>query len=217
MAESSTSAGMKAILFLLGVVLIVVSFVRPWGADIRQNTLILFGFLILIALFDDLQEFNFLGLRGKKGEKELERLRETINTTQEATNPTSAEMDDLTKLRTQSVQLMSVDRGNFLALVFEIERLLRLVASLFFPDKVNDKTPPRKIGELLRGNDYLTENGLNQFKALLEIRNLIVHGKVNAQDDNQLAQWLELAYKLYSEVLSDINHRDQAKAQATTS
>jgi len=211
MAETSMSTGMKAILFFLGILMILISFFKPWGADIRQNTIIIYGFLLLLALIDDLQEFNFFGLRGKKGEKELERIRSTVNTTQEATNPISAETDDLTKLKTQSIQLMSVDRGNFLALVFEIERLLRLVAGIFYPQKVDDKTPPRKIGDLLRQNDYLTDAGLNQFKALLEIRNLIVHGKVNASDDSQLAPWLELAYKLFSEVVSDINKRETGK------
>lgn len=196
---------MKKFLFFLGVILLILSVLeQPTGA-IKNSSLIVFLYILLLALFDDLQEFDFFGmLKGKKTEKKLQELAESIDKNEQATNPSQTEMDDLTKLRTKSINLMSIDRGNFLALVFEIERLLRLVAMQLYKGEVEEKTSPKKIIELLKKKEYLTENGVLQLNALSEVRNLIVHGRVSVEEDQKLGEWTELAYNLYKEINNDI-------------
>lgn len=192
---------MKKTLFIIGVGLLIISVTRLYSWKLENNTLIVFGFLLLIAFFEELEEFDFLGLKGKKIDKELKELKNTFNKEQQATNP---QQDDLTKLRKKSIQLMGVDRGNFLSLVFEIERLLRMVAYKFFPKEISDSTTPSRITQLLKEKGYLTDNGIQQWNALNQVRNLIIHGRVSVEEDQKLSEWIELAYKLYAEISNDI-------------
>lgn len=194
---------MKKVLFGLGVLLLYISVGGLRDYSLSNNTIIVFGFLLLLAFFDELEEFNFLGLKGKKIDKELKDLLKNIDRSQDATQPD----DDLTKLRKKTIQLMSVDRGNFLALVFEIERLLRYVASLYYPDEVIDSTTLLRVVSLLRGKGYLTETGAEQVKGLHNVRNLLAHGRVGVEEDNKLVEWTELAYKLYAEIVSDLTEK----------
>lgn len=203
---------MKNILFAGGIFLLFVSISNFRGWGVSRETLIIFGFLLLISFFEEMEEFNFFGLRGKKVDKELKRLLQTINLKEEATNPPPEQKDDLSKLRDKDIQLMGVDRGNFLALVFEIERLLRLMAQTFYPDQVNDSTPPKKLGELLRKNGYLTESGIEQWTAMLNVRNLIVHGRISNDEDQKLEEWIEVAYKFYEELVDDINNKSKTSS-----
>lgn len=147
-----------------------------------------------------------MGLKGRKIDKELKELKESANLDQPATSPSEVE-DDLTKLKKKSIQLMTVDRGNFLALVFEIERLLRFVATTYKPDDVNDATPLPKVIKLLREIGYLTDDGVNQVKALSNVRNLIVHARVGAQEDPKLDEWTTFAYNLYKIIYDEISNR----------
>lgn len=199
---------LKIVSFVLGVILLVVSVIKPFFWSVDKNTLIVFGFLLLLAFFEDMEEFNFFGLKGKKTDKEMKKLLESISKTEQATDSSTHE-DDLTKLRKKNIQLMGIDRGNFLALTFEVERLLRYVANYFYPDQVKEKTPLYKIIQLLENNNYLTQNGVKQVKALNEVRNLIVHGKVSPEEDNRLSEWIEVAYSLYNEISNDITSRTQ--------
>ncbi|MGH7202833.1 MAG: hypothetical protein ACREHC_00120 [Candidatus Levyibacteriota bacterium] len=131
---------MRKLIFILGFILLVFTILEssPWS--VKTNTIVIFVCLTFLVLFDDLDEFNLLGmLRGKRAEKRLKELSKTIDTHDQATSTTTSQEDDLTKLRQKSINLMSVDRGNLLALIFEIERLLRLVAIQFYPDQVNEK------------------------------------------------------------------------------
>jgi len=108
---------------------------------------------------------------------------------------------------------MGIDRGNFLSLVFEIERLLRIVAYKFFPKEINDSTTPSRITQLLKEKGYLTDNGIQQWNALNQVRNLITHGRVSVEEDQKLSEWVELAYKLYAEIRTDIttnNNQNQS-------
>lgn len=195
---------MKKIIFILGCLLLIISIIEPVSWSIKTNTLIIFILLIFLVHFDDIQEWDLLKgiFKGKKVDKELRQLSEQIKIDEHSTQP---DEDDLTKLRNKKINLMTVDRSNFLALVFEIERLLRYVAIQFYPTEVNNQTSLKKIIELLKKKEYLTESGVNNLKAISDVRNLIVHGEVSQEEDSKLNEWTELAYNLYIEINNSIN------------
>lgn len=196
---------MKRWTFLIGLILLVISTTNVFSWKVDRNGLIIFSFLLLIAFFEELEEFNFLGLRGKKTDRELKDLLRKINTSDQTTNPSQELKENIPTQQEQKMQLMGVDRGNFLALVFEIERLLRYAVGIFYPNQTNDSIPPRKIVSMLREKDYLTESGAEQFHALMKVRNLIVHGRVPENEDGKLLQWTQIAYNLYKEIYEDLS------------
>jgi len=194
---------MKITVFIIGIVLLIASLVFPF--KITTHTIILFALLLLITFFEEMEEFDFLGLRGKKADKELKKFRDEIGVEENATNH---QKENFSEIKDKPVQLMGVDRGNYLALVFEIERLLRWVAAYFHPSEVTDKTPPLKLIALLKNNGYLTESGVKQIRGLLNVRNLIVHGRVSVEEDQKLSEWINLAFRLYAEIYKDIYGKD---------
>lgn len=113
---------MKRIIFGIGSTLLFISVIRMPFIQISNASLVLFGLLILIAFFDDLQEFDFFGLKGKKVQQQLASLKKRVANVP-ATQATNPPDDELSKIKKKKIQLMGVDRGNFLALVFEIELL----------------------------------------------------------------------------------------------
>lgn len=194
---------MKKIIFAIGSVLLFLSTVTRDIIHLGSESLVLFGLLILIAFFDDLEEFDFFGLKGRRVERELADIKQRLGqtTTSQATNLPD---DNLTKLRKKKVQLMGVDRGNFLALVFEIERLLRAIALELNPSEIEQNSPISQVTTYLTQNGYLTTSGHEQWKALNEVRNIIVQGRYPTENDAALADWIELAYSLYSEIYDDL-------------
>jgi len=194
---------MKHIIFIVGATLLLLSAFAHPIVRVSNETLALFGLLILVSFFDDLQEFNFFGLRGRRVDKRLASLKEDLKKTT-GEDVTNLPDDDLTKLKKKKVTLMGVDRGNFLALVFEIERLLRGIAAQLNTDGIQESTGINRVTEHLHENGYLTTTGLQQWKALSEVRNLIVQGRLSIEEDDTLSDWIELAYGLYSRIYDDI-------------
>lgn len=194
---------MKRVIFGIGATLLVLSVLRIPYVQISNASLVVFGLLILIAFFDDLQEFNFFGLKGKKVEQQLASLKKRVAQapTTQATNPHD---DELTKIKKKKIQLMGVDRGNFLALVFEIERLLRGISVELNPKEMSESSAISAVTTYLAENGYLTSAGLEQWQALSEVRNIIVQGRFPIENDSALSDWIELAYSLYSEIYDDL-------------
>ena len=89
---------MKKIIFAIGSVLLFLSTVTRDIIHLGSESLVLFGLLILIAFFDDLEEFDFFGLKGRRVERELADIKQRLGqtTTSQATNLPD---DNLTKLR----------------------------------------------------------------------------------------------------------------------
>ncbi len=198
---------MKKFVFCFGALLLIIS-VLPINLEVSNASLYIFSLLILVAFFEDLQEFDFLGLKGKKSEKKLQELSKKVDKESDPTNSDQIEKEDLKDLQTKNIELMGVDRGNFLALIFEIERLLKIIGKHFYPEQVNEKTSMSKVIILLSKNGYLTDSGVEQLKALKEIRNLIVHGNLLTNEDHKLSEWVDLAARLYSEIYKDISGRN---------
>lgn len=198
-----THAMMKKIIFATGSVLLLLSTITQGVVHLGSESLVLFGLLILIAFFDDLEEFDFFGLKGRRVERELADIKQRLGQTA-ASQATNLPEDNLTKLRKKKVQLMGVDRGNFLALVFEIERLLRAIALELNPAEIEQNSPISQVATYLAQNGYLTASGHEQWKALSEVRNIIVQGRYPTENDAALSDWIELAYSLYSEIYDDL-------------
>ena len=79
--------------------------------------------LLLLSLFSDLKEFDFWGLKGKKNENEIKELEGKKAFAEKEKNINKKKLDEAEKQA--PLQLMDTAQGNFLALAFEIERLLR--------------------------------------------------------------------------------------------
>lgn len=194
---------MKRTIFGIGAFLLLLSVVRIPLIQISNASLVLFGLLILIAFFDDLQEFDFFGLKGKKVQQQLASLKKRVANVP-ATQATNPPDDELSKIKKKKIQLMGVDRGNFLALVFEIERLLRGIAVELNSKDMTESSPISAVTGYLAENGYLTATGLEQWQALSEVRNIIVQGRFPIENDSALSDWIELAYSLYSEIYDDL-------------
>lgn len=194
---------MKRIIFGIGSTLLLISVIRTPFIQISNASLVLFGLLILIAFFDDLQEFDFFGLKGKKVQQQLASLKKRVANVP-ATQATNPPDDELSKIKKKKIQLMGVDRGNFLALVFEIERLLRGIAVELNSKEMTESSPISAVTGYLAENGYLTPTGLEQWQALSEVRNIIVQGRFPIENDSALSDWIELAYSLYSEIYDDL-------------
>ncbi len=190
----------KKSLFIAGLILLAVSLFENPYFRVTQNTLILFGFLLLIAFFDELQEFDFFGLRGKKVEKKLEQLQGSIKNDEDIATVVP---DDVWKVRNANIGLIGLDHGNFLALVFESERLLRGLGQLLYPESVHESTPAEELGDLLQQNDYLTEHGALLWNTLLEVRTMVISGTL-APNDEKLVPWIAVAERFYEEIAGDI-------------
>lgn len=200
---------MKRTIFGIGSTLLLLSVIHIPLIQISNASLVLFGLLILIAFFDDLQEFDFFGLKGKKVQQQLASLKKRVANVpaKQATNPPE---DELSKIKKKKIQLMGVDRGNFLALVFEIERLLRGIAVELNPKDMTESSPISIVTGYLAENGYLTPTGLEQWQALSEVRNIIVQGRFPIENDSALSDWIELAYSLYSEIYDDLVNQPKA-------
>ncbi len=200
---------MKRTIFGIGSTLLLLSVIRIPLVHISNASLVLFGLLILIAFFDDLQEFDFFGLKGKKVQQQLASLKKRVANVpaKQATNPPD---DELSKIKKKKIQLMGVDRGNFLALVFEIERLLRGIAVELNSKEMTESSPISSVTGYLAENGYLTPTGLEQWQALSEVRNIIVQGRFPIENDSALSDWIELAYSLYSEIYDDLVSQPKA-------
>lgn len=162
----------------------------------NQSTLVAYAGLLLLAFWDDLAEFDFLGLKGKRIEKKLEDLAKTVNKDDKPINE-----DMLTKLRKQKVQLLGVDKSNLLALVFEIERLLRIIGQGF---GAKEDWNFEQIVQRLHDEDYLTDAGQDQLEALNEVRDLIIQSGMEEKEILKLEDWLTLAYEIYKELSEDL-------------
>lgn len=200
---------MKRIIFGIGSTLLFISVIRMPFIQISNASLVLFGLLILIAFFDDLQEFDFFGLKGKKVQQQLASLKKRVANVP-ATQATNPPDDELSKIKKKKIQLMGVDRGNFLALVFEIERLLRGIAVELNSKEMTESSPISAVTGYLAENGYLTPTGLEQWQALSEVRNIIVQGRFPIENDSALSDWIELAYSLYSEIYDDLVSQPKA-------
>lgn len=159
--------------------------------------------LLLLALFSDLKEFDFWGLKGKKTEKELRDLEGSKALPNKKVKVDQARLDEAEK-SPAPLQLMDTSQGNFLALAFEVERLLRIFATTSLAKDVPNNVNIRSLTNELRKKDYLTDQGVKQLEAIRWVRNIIVHGRQSEINQATLEAGIEIALGLYRELYKQL-------------
>lgn len=190
---------MKFFGFLVLTLVLFISLFRFKGAELTNNTLGVALMILLITLFSDLKEFNFWGLRGKKEERQLQELQGGDAIAED--NAPKVNQQQLQHAQQQdTIQLMDTGRGNFLALAFEIERLLRIAGNAIMASDIPSNTNPTKLTKMLREKGLLTETGEKQIESIRWLRNLLVHGRESEINQGTLDSGIQLAYTFYTEL-----------------
>jgi uncharacterized protein YutE (UPF0331/DUF86 family) len=191
---------MKLIGFVTLLFVLIASLFKLWHADLTNNVLGVALMVLLLSLFSDLRKFNFWGLTGeKKEEKELEKTvgKDPIS----PKNAPKAKPADVTQAQKQtSVPQMDTTQGNFLALAFEIERLLRVAAAVLSNKLVPPNSNMKSIVQILRDNGLLNENGEKQIELITWLRNMLVHGRSKEVSAKALDNGFEVAKIMYTEL-----------------
>jgi hypothetical protein len=193
------------VLFLL----LFISVFRIYGADLNSNVLAVALMLLLLALFSDLKEFNFWGLWGKKKEMDLKKLEgeKAISTgNRDVSKKEIVEAEKQTQL-----QLMDIDKGNFLAFAFEIERLLRIFAGANLAKDIPSNVNVVKLSKELKDKELLTESGLKQLDAIRWLRNMLVHGRDQEINYETLKTGIQIASTFYQEIYTWLYPPPQTK------
>ena len=189
---------MKTIAFVALLTVLFASLFRLGGADLTNNVLGVALMVLLSSLFSDLKEFNFWGLKGvAKEEQKLKNLKgaDSISPSKHMNIPPAKIQQ---AVRQDTVVLMDNDRGNFLALAFDIERLLRIIAALVAGPEAAAGTNPSRVVELLQDNGVLTDAGRAQVESIRWLRNMLVQGRENELSHNTLRDGIEIAYDFYT-------------------
>jgi hypothetical protein len=155
--------------------------------------------LLLLALFSDLKEFDFWGLKGKKSEKDLQSLEGEPALPNKDIKIDQKKLEDVEK-SPAPLQLMDTSLGNFLALAFEIERLLRVFASVGLAKDIPNNVNIRNLSKELRNKDLLTDIGVQQVEAISWLRNILVHGRQQEINQATLESGIQVATGLYKEL-----------------
>ena len=191
---------MKIIGLIALVLVLFASLFKLAHADLTNNVTAVALMVLLISLFSDLKEFNFWGLKGKaKEEKKLKELKgeDAISAKR---SPKLPEIKIQKVLRQDTVVLMDNDRANFLALAFDIERLLRVAAAVIVGTNDSSSINPARAVEVLHDNGVLTSAGQEQIDAIRWLRNMLVAGREGELASDTIANGIELASDLYLEL-----------------
>lgn len=201
---------MKIVTWFILTGLLVASVFGIGNADISNNSLALTLMLLLLTLFSDLKEFDFWGLKGKKPDfksLESEKAIQDSGEKQNTTNLDKAEREPL-------IQLMPTATGNFLQIAFEIERLLRIYASVNLVRDIPNNINPIKLVEELRNIGLLTDAGVKQIEAIRWLRNILVHGRSSEVTETTVAEGINVAWNLYLELYNTLYPNTGAQQNA---
>ncbi len=190
---------MKNFGFLVLIFILLAALFKWWGADLTNNVLGIALMVLLIALFSDLKEFNFWGLRGKKEIKNLEELKGKPGIAADAPKPNEEKVAEAEQQK-NIIQLMDNSTGNFLSVAFEIERLLRVAATVILANSQQVPGNEEKLVKILKEKGLLADNGENQIKTIRWLRNMLVHGRSSEVTETTINQGMQLAWNFYTEL-----------------
>jgi hypothetical protein len=165
------------------------------GAKLTNEILILCGMIFISSLFSELENFKFWGMEANRIKLNNQEIQGEVINKNIPLNKTQSENSKNTP-----IQLMSNDKGNFLALAFEIERLLKMTLALTTTEKVDTKLTQNQIVEELFKIGIVTEVGKKQVSFIREVRNKFVHGKFLELDELDLNLGLKIAESFYKEI-----------------
>lgn len=201
---------MRIIGFVALLLVLFISLFKIGGADLSNNVLAVALMILLVILFSDLKEFNFWGLWGKKKEKELEDVvgKDPIS----LEDVPKVKKTEVQKAQKQVIHLMDNDQENFLALSFEIERLLRVAAAILSAEDIPSNTNITRIIKILKEKNLLTENGEKQVNLIKWIRDMLVHGRAHEINLATLENGVQVANNFYSELKNWLDGSSVQKA-----
>lgn len=146
-------------------------------AELSNTTVALALMIVLLAVFADLKEFNFWGISGKKKEEDIKKLQGTslINEETELT-PSPYKLRKANK--EDSPNQMERLPDNFLAVAYEIERLLRIIArSIMRSTEDTAELSPDKVLNFLEDEELLTPEACEAVEAIREMRGMVLRNK----------------------------------------
>ena len=194
---------MKQCGFIILVFVLLTSLFKVWGAELSNNVLGIALMVLLLSLFSDLKKFSFWGLVGEKEAKNIKNLVGQDGIKEELPGPSQK---DLQQAQEQPMQLMENAQGNFLAIAFEIERLLRVAATILLGKDIPQNSNPKKIASMLKDKGLLTEIGEKQVEGIRWLRNMLVHGRQAEVATVTLETGNEVAWNFYNELLNWVNN-----------
>lgn len=187
------------------------------GADLSNNVTVVALMILLISLFSDLKDFDFWGLKGtSKEEQKLKDLKGEEGISQ-SKQPKVSETKVQKVMRQDTVILMDNEKGNFLAIAFDIERLMRIGAAVLEGEADPSSINSAKIIEILKENKVLTTAGQEQVEAIRWLKNMLIHGRENELAEDTLSNGIELAYDLYMELKNWLDTTSSTKPSAKKS
>jgi uncharacterized protein YutE (UPF0331/DUF86 family) len=87
-----------------------------------------------------------------------------------------------------------------LALAFEIERLLRIAATVLSGNQISSDINSQEVIDILKENGVLTKDGEKQIEAIRRLRNMYVHGRDAEVTDETLNSGIDIAWSFYNEI-----------------
>lgn len=188
---------MKVLTWLLLSIILLFCIFGWNNAHLDSNAIIIAGMILLISLYAELKNFNFFGLfKGEKfSNKELKKLEDEKGLSQEKVDKKKVESNE-----NEPLQLMDNAQGNFLKLVFEIERLLRIYANVLYAPNPPQTENLVKLTKKLHDDGHVTDSGLKQLEAIRWLRNEFVHGKSDQINQATLQTGIEIAASFYQEL-----------------
>ena len=189
---------MKLVTWIVFVSLILISVFKYKGADLSNNVLALILMTLLLTLFSDLKEFNFWGLWGKRTEKEFKQLedKQAISATKEDVS----KRDIVEAEKNSQIQLMDNSKGNFLAIVFDMERLLRIYATVNLAKDIPSNSNSIKLTNELHTQGFLTDDGIKQIEAIRWLKDILINGRDQEINQATLDAGIQIAWKFYQEI-----------------
>lgn len=191
---------MKLIGFIALIIVLFASLFHLAGADLTNNVLGVALMVLLSSLFSDLKEFNFWGLKGvAKEEEKLKKLKgEEGITTPKKLKFSQSKVQQA--VRHDTVVTMDNQQANFLALAFEIERLMRISATVLLGEELPAGINQGKVVDILYENGVLTAAGREQIDSIRWLRNMLVQGRAPELAKDTLRDGIDISLALYTDL-----------------
>lgn len=194
---------------LTWIFLVLIAFLALVGDfSFPQEVLYLCVLVTLISLFSELKEFNFWGLAGKKSESNnIQNIEDgkALNEDMEII----VSKDVLTDPQSNKLPTLDGDKVNFLAISFEIERLLRVFATTSLSKDIPSNINPSDLTRELQDAQLITEAGLRQIEAVRWVRGLLVQGRESELANATMIDAISIAQSLYEELFNILFNTSQ--------
>jgi hypothetical protein len=191
---------MKYIGFVVLILVLFASLFKFQGADLTNNVSAIALMVLLLSVFSDLKEFNFWGLTGTRD------LKENLQNLQGKPVIDTSNLPKVSKTKVQQAQMNTEvvtqagsTKNNFLELFFEIEKLLRTVASVSKGGNISATMTLKDLTNFLKDKNILTSDGVELLNHLKTLRDGIVQGDEKLGDD-VVKTGIEIAEDLYGDL-----------------